>query len=380
MSGDPEQEYFADGMVQDIITALSRFKSLFVIACRSSLAYKGKEVDIKQVGRELGVRYVLEGSVRKAGGRVRITGLLIEAETGAHIWAEQLDGPIEDIFGLQDNVTEQVVCAMAPRITNAEIERTRIKRPDSLDSYDHLLRAWSLALPRSIEGLRTAIGHLDKAIALAPTYSLAHGLIAECYGVLDMILGTIWSGEPEKALLHARRAMELDRDDPEVLACAAYAICSYEDVAASVALTERAVALNPNLARAWVVNGFSRLYLAQHDEALASFQRALRLNPIDPRNPTTMGGIATVHFLQGKYADALKWSEKALLEMPSNLHGLHAMAITASATGDRARAKAASDKLLSLYPRHLDRIQRLMRRQEDFQRISDALQLAASSK
>ena len=200
MSGD-RQEYFADGMVQDIITALSRFKSLFVIACRSSLAYKGKEVDIKQVGRELGVRYVLEGSVRKAGGRVRITGLLIEAETGAHIWAERLDGPIEDIFGLQDNVTEQVVCAMAPRITNAEIERTRMKRPDSLDSYDHLLRAWSLALPRSIEGLRTAIGHLDKAIALAPTYSLAHGLIAECYGVLDMILGTIWSGEPEKALL-----------------------------------------------------------------------------------------------------------------------------------------------------------------------------------
>ena len=174
--------------------------------------------------------------------------------------------------------------------------------------------------------------------------------------------------------------MELDRDDPEVLACAAYAICSYEDVAASVALTERAVALNPNLARAWVVNGFSRLYLAQHDEALASFQRALRLNPIDPRKPTTMGGIATVHFLQGKYADAFKWSEKALLEMPSNLHGLHAMAITASATGDRTRAKAASDKLLSLYPRHLDRIRRLMRRQEDFQRISDALQLAASSK
>jgi TolB-like protein len=282
MSGDPEQEYFADGIVEDIINALSRFKSLFVIARHSSFTYKGKAVDIKQVGRELGVRYVLEGSVRKAGGRLRITGQMIEAATGAHIWAEKLDGPIEDIFDLQDSVTERVVGAMAPRITSAEIERARTKRPDSLDSYDHLLRATSLALPRSVDGLRTAIEHLEKAIGLAPSYSLAHGLIAECYGALHM-LGFIRSDESERGLFHARRAIELDRDNPEVLTWAAYALSAFDSVAGSIALTERALALNPNLARAWVIDGMSRLYLAQHDEALAKLERSLRLNPIDPR-------------------------------------------------------------------------------------------------
>ena len=324
------------------------------------------------------MRYVLEGSVRKAGGQLRITGQLIEAATGAHIWAEKLDGPVEDIFDLQDNVTERVVGAMAPRITGAEIERAKVKRPDSLDSYDHLLQALSVALPRSVGGLRTAVAHLEKAIGLAPTYSLAHGLIAECYGALDM-LGFIRSDEAEKGLFHARRALELDRDNPEVLTWAAYALSAFDGVAGTIALTERALALNPNLARAWVIDGMNRLYLAQHAEALAKFERSLRLNPIDPRNPTTMGGIATVYFLQEKYADALKWSEKGLLENPANLHSLRAMAMTASTTGDHPRAKAASDKLLSLYPRHLDRIRKMMR-QEDFQRIAEALKSAASAK
>ena len=193
------------------------------------------------------------------------------------------------------------------------------------------------------------------------------------------MLGFIRSDKSERGLFHARRAIELDRDNPEVLTWAAYALSAFDSVAGSIALTERALALNPNLARAWVIDGMSRLYLAQHDEALAKLERSLRLNPIDPRNPTTMGGIATVYFLQRKYADAFRWSERGLLENPANLHCLRAMAITASATGDRPRAKAASDKLFSLYPQHLDRIRKMMR-QEDFQRISEALQLAESAK
>jgi adenylate cyclase len=164
MSGDPEQDYFADGMVEDIITALSRFKSLFVIARNSSFAYKGKAAHIRQVGRELGVRYVLEGSVRKAGGRVRITGQLLESSSGSHLWADRFEGTLEDIFELQDSVTEQVVTAIAPRLTLAEIERTRLKRPESLDCYDHVLRAQSLLRPPTSSGLRAAIDHLNKAV------------------------------------------------------------------------------------------------------------------------------------------------------------------------------------------------------------------------
>lgn len=181
MSADPEQEYFADGMVEDIITALSRFKSLFVIARNSSFTYKGKAVDIKQVGRELGVRYVLEGSVRKAGGKVRITGQLIDSDTGAHLWADRFDGSLEDVFELQDQVTTSVVSAIAPKITEAEMERTRRKPAGSLDGYDLYLRALALSHQFAPESLGEAVAVLRKAMEIDPSYAPAAALSLFCF-------------------------------------------------------------------------------------------------------------------------------------------------------------------------------------------------------
>lgn len=375
MSGDPEQEYFADGIVEDITTALSRFKSLFVIARNSSFTYKGKAVDIKQVGRELGVRYVLEGSVRKAGGRVRITGQLIAATTGAHLWADRFDGPIADIFELQDKVTEQVIAAIAPRVGQAEIERSRLKRPGNLDCYDHVLRAQALLRPPAAKRLRSAIDHLRNALQLIPTYPFAHGLLAECYANLDMI-GAIQETEPETAMEHARIAAELGADDPETLAGVSFAYGCFDDVAICAAITDRALKLNPNLARAWSLDGFAALYLAQHERALSSFERTLRLNPADARSPTAMGGMATVYFLRDEYDQAFQWAERGLLEMPTNMQSLRALAISAARLGDVTRARGAADTLWKLYPRNLDRIRKMMRRAEDVQRITAALELA----
>jgi adenylate cyclase len=375
MSGDPEQEYFADGIVEDIITALSRFKSLFVIARNSSFTYKGKAVDIKQVGRELGVRYVLEGSVRKAGGRVRVTGQLIEATTGAHLWADRFEGMLEDVFEVQDKVTEQVVIAIAPRLSLAEIERTRLKRPESLDCYDHVLRALSLLRPPTSEGLRAAVGHLHEAVRLAPNYCLAHALLAESFASLDMI-GDIRPGEAQAAMHHAGLATKLGGgDDPESLAYASFAAACFDSVRSAIVLTEKALKLNPNLARAWSLEGFAAMYLAQPDRAIASFERALRLNPMDARNPTVLGGMATVHYLRGDYDQALACAEQGLLEMPSNMQCLRALAMTAARTGDAERARSAAEKLRA-YPRNIERIRKMMTRTQDVERIIEGLELA----
>lgn len=218
MSGDPEQEYFADGMAEDIITGLSRFQSLLVIARNSSFAYKGKSVDIKLVGRELCVRYVLEGSVRKVGGRVRITGQLIEAATGAHLWADRFDGAVEDVFDLQDRVTEQVIGTIAPMVRKAEIERLKIKRTENLDAYDMLLRGLAQLQKVTFEGTMSALQLFKQAIELDPDYAPAYGRAAYCYVQLN---GNGWITDRVKqtadALHLARRAIELGSDDAEVM-------------------------------------------------------------------------------------------------------------------------------------------------------------------
>src|SRR5262249_28770588 len=245
LSGDQEQEYFADGMVEEIITALSRIRWLFVIARNSSFTYKGQAIDVKQVGRELGVRYVLEGSVRKAGGRVRITAQLIEAETGTHLWADRFEGSIEDVFDLQDRVAFGVAGVIEPALRHAEIERARRKRPDNLDAYDLYLRALPFAFIAMPETAQKALDLLEQAIAIDPEYSAAHGFIAFCYEN-RYLRGGLVAEDRIAALRHARIALAAGRDDPTALSLAAFIVGIFErDYETACNAFDKAFSLSP---------------------------------------------------------------------------------------------------------------------------------------
>jgi adenylate cyclase len=284
MSGDPEQEYFADGMVEDITTALSRIGGLFVIARNSSFTYKGRAVDVKQVGRELGVRYVLEGSVRKAGGRVRIACQLVNALTGAHIWADRFDSTLDDIFDLQDRVTESVAGAIEPTLRNAEIERAANKPTESLDAYDLYLRALYHHDQFTRTDFEEALGLLQRAVALDPRFALAKALAASC--VMQMVeLGAYSMGGLEKpeAVDLARSALAAARDDPTTLSYAGYAIASMGlDIEAGRMALDRAILLNPNSAHALWVSGWLHNFTGDSSAARDEFVRAMRLSPLDP--------------------------------------------------------------------------------------------------
>ena len=264
MSGDPEQEYFADGTVEDIITALSRFNNLFVIARNSSFTYKGRAVDIKQVGRELGVRYVLEGSVRKSGNRVRITGQLIDAATGAHLWADRFDGALDEIFDLQDQVTSRVVGAVAPKLELAEIERARLKPTESLDAYEYCLRGiWSFHRLQagSRENTKNALHAFYKAIELDPHYAAAYGFAAWCY---VRRFSNLWTddrvAEVAETTRLSHKAVELGMDDAVALYTAAYGLgIVVGDLDFAAVVVDRALLLNPNLAQAWLASGWIRI-------------------------------------------------------------------------------------------------------------------------
>jgi adenylate cyclase len=245
MSGDPEQEYFSDGMVEDIITALSRFKSLFVIARNSSFTYKGKAVDIKQVGRELGVRCVLEGSVRKAGGKVRITGQLIEAATGAHLWADRFDGPLDDIFELQDKVTSSVVAAIAPRLEQAEIERSERKPTESLDAVDLYYRAIHSLRHHTRQGNEDALRLARQAISLDPNFAAAYGVALSCY-LQRKEQGWLKDGDVAEGKPYAVRAIEVGADDAFALSRAALFFGTVlKDFGTADAIIDQAIAVNP---------------------------------------------------------------------------------------------------------------------------------------
>jgi TolB-like protein/class 3 adenylate cyclase len=248
MSGDPEQDYFADGMVEDITTALSRITTLFVIARNSSFTYKGRAVDIKQVGRELGVRYVLEGSVRKAAGRVRITGQLIEASSGAHLWAEKFDGALEDVFDLQDAVTERVVGAIETSVNQAEITRARAKPTSNLDAYDYYLRALQQFTLYTRAGSDAAIENAQKAISLDPDYALAKALLSSIY-TSRRIRGWGTTNDRAKSLAVAREAIAQDPNNPFVLRWAGLALGFWGDHDRSITLLEKAARLNVNGSR-----------------------------------------------------------------------------------------------------------------------------------
>ena len=350
MSGDPEQAYFADGMVEDIITALSRFTSLFVIARNSSFTYKGRAVDIKQVGRELGVRYVLEGSVRKAAGRIRISGQLIEASSGAHLWAEKFDGALEDVFELQDAVTERVVGAIEPSIKQAEINRARTKPTSNLDAYDYYLRAFQQSTLYTREGSDAALDYIRQAIALDPGYALAKAYLSVTY-MLRWIQGWGAPGDPEKGLAAAREAIVLGSDDPSVLRWAGHTLGFWGDYDRSIALLEKAARLNVNGSQILASLGWVKVYACTDTErAIAHFERSIRLSPRDPEMASTLTGIAFAHLIAGHNEQALAFAQQSIDEGPQFTSG-HRAKITALIFLNREQeARAAAEILLTYDP------------------------------
>ena len=312
LSGDPEQEYFADGTVEDIVTALSRFRNLFVISRNSSFTYKGHAVEVKQVGRELGVRYVLEGSVRKAANRVRIAAQLIDAATGGHIWADRFDGALENIFELQDQVTERVVGAIAPKLERAEIERASRKPTESLDAYDCYLRAHATMHPWTQAGNEEALKLFYRAIELDPGFAAAYGMAAWCR-VQRKAGGWMQEREIGETERLARHAAQLGEDDAVALSVAGFALTYVvHDMVAGVPLIDRAVALNPNLAWAWLYSGLARVWLGQPDVAIEHLTHAMRLSPLDPLIADVQAAIAHAHFFAGRYDEAASWAAMAV--------------------------------------------------------------------
>jgi TolB-like protein/class 3 adenylate cyclase/Tfp pilus assembly protein PilF len=349
MSGDPEQEYFADGMVEDIITALSRFKSLFVIARNSSFTYKGKPVDVKQVGRELGVRYVLEGSVRKAGSRVRITGQLIEAATGRHLWADKFDGALEDVFGLQDQITTSVVGLLAPTLEQAEIERAKQKPTDRLGSYDFYLRG--MALSNRMASLAEARAFFRKAFEQDPEYGAAYAMAAWTLMLQQSIGGVPLTAEKRAdAIRLANLASRAASDDAFTLARSGHVLTYLgHEYDRGASMVDQAVALNPNLAVAWNARGWVSLMCGEGERAIESFDRMIRLSPLDPLRIGAWNGSSFAFFHLGRYEEGRASAMKSI-QFAANAHTLGALIANSVGAGRMADARAAVAQLLKLQP------------------------------
>jgi TolB-like protein/DNA-binding winged helix-turn-helix (wHTH) protein len=350
MSGDPEQEYFADGMVEDITTALSRIPWLFVIARNSSFTYKGQAVDVKQVGRELGVRYVLEGSVRKAGNRVRITGQLIDAVTDAHLWAERFDGSLEDVFELQDKVASSVAGVIEPALQAAETARSVNRPTEDLTAYDLYLRAYAMTLS-STRQVGEALRLLEQAIARDPLYGPALAWAAVC---CFRLVGDGRSEDPAadrlKGTGFARRALEVADDDPNILANAALALAYFgEDIGTMMALVDRALELNPSFARGWNVSSSLRNWAGQPDIAIEHMETSLRLSP-RARVGTSLVGIGSSHFVSRRFDQAVPMLLRAIQEDPSHPLAYRYLAACYAHLGRLDDARGVITRLLSVTP------------------------------
>jgi adenylate cyclase len=352
MSGDPEQEYFADGVVEDVITALSRVRWLFVIARKSSFAYKGKSVDARQIGRELGVRYLLEGSIRKAGPRVRISGQLLEAATGAHMWADRFDGEISEIFELQDRITNHVVVAVEPSLRLAEIERAQRKPTENLDAYDLYLRALPAIDVYTRAGFEQAEGLLRRAVALDPTYADALAALSEC--LVRMIVNG-WAADRQASTAEAcelaGRAVAADAENASVLAVVAWA---YSTLGVrfdqSLELANRALVLHPNSAPVRSFCGWVFHYLGDSLRAIEQFEEARRLSPVDPKSYFPMLGLAAAHFFAGHFEESVTWTDRILSEAPSHNVARRYRAAALAHLGRVDEAKAAIAELLEAQP------------------------------
>jgi TolB-like protein/tetratricopeptide (TPR) repeat protein len=374
LSSDPDQDYFADGMVEDIITALSRIGWLFVIARNSSFTYKGKPVDIKQVGRELGVRYVLEGSVRKVNNRIRIAGQLIDATSGNHIWADRFEGGFEDVFQLQDQVTASVVGAIAPKLEQAEIERSRRKPTENLQAYDYYLQGVSCLSKVSKEANEQALKFFRKAIELDPEYASSFAQAAYCYAQRKF---NGWSTDRKsnavQAGLFARKALEQTKDDPVVLANSsitlAYVLGHLEEGAAYL---KKSTDLDPNSAAGWWWRGFTQVYLGETG-ANEHFHRAIRLSPLDPRISIAFNGLAYSYFFAGNYDEATIWAEKAKRESPNCLSCQRIAMACQAMSGRVDEAREACSRVMKMDP--TQRISDIRDRQP-FRRDADVAKLA----
>lgn len=351
MSGDPDQDYFADGVVEALTAALSRIRAFFVIARNSAFAYKGRAMNVCDIGRELGVAYVLEGSVQRAGGRVRITVQLIETEAGSHIWAERYDGSLDDIFDLQDRITEQVAGALQPSIRLAEVERARRKRPQDLSAYDYAMRAIRHVWMLERDEATRALALLDKALEIDPDYPLALALAAWCHAQSSVYN---WADDVDSAkalaLTHAERAANLSADDPLILAVLGAVHTFARNYGTARVLLERAVTLDPNAAWTWSRMGWLETYADRPEEARAHFQKALRLSPLDPINFNNLVGLASAHQVAGEDNEAAELFLRALQERP-NAHWIHRnLAAALFAAGREAEARASFAALLAAYP------------------------------
>jgi len=359
MSGDPEQEYFADGIVDDIITALSRFRNVFVIARNSSFTYKGRSVEVKQVGRELGVRYVLEGSVRKVGDRLRIIGQLIDASNGASLWADRFDGNLAEVFDLQDQVATNVVGAIMPRVQEAEIERARRKPTESLDAYDHYLRALALVERTTKEANDEALRLFKKAIDRDPEFALAYARAAHCY-VYRKANGWIVDRAEEIAECKrlARHAVEFGRDDAIALSYAGHALGVV----------------------AWGASGWMKICFGEPDAGIKHAELAMRLSPLDQRLFAWQFYTAMAHLHAGRYDDASLWVEKALRDRPNHFAVLRIAAAAHALSGHIAEAHQLVARLRQLNPQlrlsNLRDIMPPLRRPEDRAKHMEGLRKA----
>ncbi|TIT71205.1 MAG: tetratricopeptide repeat protein, partial [Mesorhizobium sp.] len=358
MSGDPDQEYFADGLVEDIITGLSRVNSFFVIARNSSFTYKGRAVDLRQVGRELGVRYVLEGSIRRAGSRVRISGQLVDAISGHHVWTDRFEGDVSDIFDLQDKVTESVVGAVEPSIRLEEIKQARMKPTDYMSAYDLYLRALPRFYSMTREGFADVRRLTNEALSIDPDFNLAKALGAY---IRSISVSQCWH-EPDDIRVAARMAREVlaeARDDPTSLRFAAQVMAySAKDYEMALATIERSLMLNPNSAQGHTSCGWVNAHSSRPLVAIEHFHRAMRLSPVDPEKGIALSGIGMSYLMLERYEEALAWGERALQEMP-NYGSSHRVVIMALVKLNRLdEARAAARRLMEAFPTYTLTLQR----------------------
>jgi adenylate cyclase len=353
MSGDPEQAYFADGLAEDLITGLSRVSWLFVIARNSSFVFRGEKLDARSIGERLGVRYLVEGSVRRAGQRLRLTVQLIEAAAGNHIWADTYDGSLEDVFDFQDRIVTSLVGAIEPKLRATEIARARRKRPDSLDAFDLYLQALPKAAAMSAQSLAEAIELLDRAIGLSPGYVRALAYAAHCRAMRPILA---CSPDAERDLREAdelsRRALEIDPADPIALNVIAHIpVVLRHDYQAGGDLIDRSLAVNPNDAFSWNRRGWISAWAGEVESAMPAFEKAMRLSPLDPQwGGTAKFGMASALCWDGRPEEALPWVRRALQDRPDHA-GVHRLLVAVLwLCGRHGEAREAARRYVDMVP------------------------------
>jgi TolB-like protein len=350
LSGDPQQEYFADGMVEDIIAGLSRIKWLFVIARNSSFPYREMFADAKRAGRELGVRYLLQGSVRKEGSRIRISAQMIEAETGGQLWSERFDRPLDDIFALQDEIALNVVSAIEPSLRRAEVERVKRKRPDSLDAYDLVLQAQPDVNSGMPAQVTKALVHLNRALALDPNYALAHAFAAMCHHCIFLRDG-LRDEERSASIRHARAAITHGQDDALALTLAGFSIgMDGHEHAAAFAAFEAALTASPSSALTYILGSVIYAWTGESERGMDWAERGLRLSPFDPWAFAAFHSLILGNFQRGCYAEAANAAHKAVQCNPAHSISYMLLAASLAKLGRLEDAKAAAGRVLELQP------------------------------